>query len=189
MKRVLSELSYWDCRVPEDVMDTIRAEIWYGIGASPLEPYNSKLAGNIDQEYKLEYSRDCIENFVKEQVWAYKAKPSQLTDVWCNLQDRYEFNPPHSHGGDLSFVIFFNIPYMIENEMQKFPNVNGGSSAGHFSFLYTGTSGGVVSHMIPVDERYNGTMFLFPASLKHCVYPFYTSDDYRITVAGNLIYA
>ena len=29
-------------------------------------------------------------------------------------------------------------------------------------------------------------MLVFPAALQHAVYPFYTSDDYRISVSGNV---
>ena len=28
-------------------------------------------------------------------------------------------------------------------------------------------------------------MIIFPACVNHGVYPFYTSDDYRVSVAGN----
>jgi hypothetical protein len=30
-------------------------------------------------------------------------------------------------------------------------------------------------------------MAMFPSSLNHEVYPFYTSDDFRITIAGNIM--
>lgn len=185
MKRVLSELCYWEFPVPDNVMDTIGAEIYF---EPPNESYNHRLAGNIENEYVLRYSREAIRDFIVGQAWAELGAPYELTDVWVNMQKAGEFNPPHSHGGDYSFVIFHTIPYRIEHEMAQFPVVNGGSVAGHFSFLYQDTvKGGVVSHMIPVDKNYEGFCFLFPASLKHAVYPFYTTTDHRITVAGNLV--
>ena len=30
--------------------------------------------------------------------------------------------------------------------------------------------------------------FIFPAALQHSVYPFYGTDEYRITVSGNLAF-
>ena len=39
---------------------------------------------------------------------------------------------------------------------------------------------------IPVDKSFEGKMIMFPASQYHAVYPFYTSDEERITVSGNL---
>jgi hypothetical protein len=41
-------------------------------------------------------------------------------------------------------------------------------------------------HTIDVDKSFEGKMLMFPNSAYHTVYPFYTSDDYRITVSGNL---
>jgi hypothetical protein len=39
---------------------------------------------------------------------------------------------------------------------------------------------------IPVDSSYEGTIMMFPSALNHGVYPFYTSDEYRISVSGNI---
>lgn len=38
----------------------------------------------------------------------------------------------------------------------------------------------------PVDKLYEGQIFLFPSCLQHMVYPFTSSDDYRISISGNL---
>ena len=40
--------------------------------------------------------------------------------------------------------------------------------------------------MLDVDNEYEGKIMMFPSSLVHCVYPFYTSDDYRISLSGNI---
>ena len=40
--------------------------------------------------------------------------------------------------------------------------------------------------MIEADHHWEQVIILFPSITQHCVYPFYTSDDYRITVSGNL---
>jgi hypothetical protein len=37
-----------------------------------------------------------------------------------------------------------------------------------------------------VDNTWEGKMALFPADLNHIVYPFYTSEDYRISISGNV---
>ena len=41
---------------------------------------------------------------------------------------------------------------------------------------------------IDVDKSFEGKMVMFGAKHLHEVYPFYTSDDYRITISGNLRY-
>jgi hypothetical protein len=39
---------------------------------------------------------------------------------------------------------------------------------------------------LPVDKTWENVIVLFPAGLTHSVSPFYSSDDYRISVAGNI---
>ena len=56
----------------------------------------------------------------------------------------------------------------------------------HFVFLMINEVGQIVSHAVPVDKEWEGKMALFPASLNHQVYPFYTSDEYRISISGNV---
>ena len=40
--------------------------------------------------------------------------------------------------------------------------------------------------LIDVDKSFEGKMLVFPSKLQHLVYPFYTSDEHRITVSGNV---
>ena len=40
--------------------------------------------------------------------------------------------------------------------------------------------------MLDVDKSKEGYFVIFPSNLNHQVFPFYSSDDYRITVAGNI---
>ena len=37
-----------------------------------------------------------------------------------------------------------------------------------------------------VDKSFEGKGFMFRSSQAHTVYPFYTSDDYRISISGNI---
>ena len=43
-----------------------------------------------------------------------------ISDLWVNYQKKYEFNPPHSHSGVASFVIFIHIPYDLSEEEKVF---------------------------------------------------------------------
>ena len=47
-------------------------------------------------------------------------------------------------------------------------------------------SGKIVDLPIRITKDYEGTGFFFPSYSTHGVNPFYTSDDYRITISGNL---
>ena len=47
--------------------------------------------------------------------------------------------------------------------------------------------GDIVDNTLPIDKTWEGTMILFKSNLKHQVDPIFTSDDYRISISGNLI--
>lgn len=156
---------------------------------------NSSLAGNIAREYEL--SQECkyhINNILQPHLKSYvdtipkihKGLEFSICSAWVNFQKKYEFNPIHDHTNNYSFVIWIKIPYTMENELQnnsvKYSNA---PAAGSFSFLYTNSLGHITSHKILADITYENTLLIFPAKLKHCVYPFYTSDEYRISISGN----
>lgn len=164
---------------------------------SKSEKYNKYLAGEIKHEYKLSNSVEYLSNLVKPyafeykkkygktQNWIWESEKLELKQVWVNYQKKYEFNPWHKHSGVFAFVIWLKIPYLFEHENDDettFP------SKGSFSFLYTNTFGFQQSVQIKADKRFENKMILFPSNLMHQVYPFYTSNDYRISVSGNFWY-
>jgi hypothetical protein len=58
--------------------------------------------------------------------------------------------------------------------------------SGKFQFHYTNILGNITGITLPIDNKWEGQILLFPSLLNHSVYPFYSSDDYRISIAGNL---
>jgi len=163
---------------------------------------NVELVSNFENEYTLTKCHNYAEKLLKPYAIDYYRNSGlwsnnlvmhdhevntniEMTPLWVNFQKKYEFNPIHRHGGILSFVIWIDIPYKKEDEMYIKSDNSIAVAPGCFSFVYTDILGGIKSHWIPADSTYNNTMVLFPAGLNHCVYPFYTSDKYRISVAGN----
>lgn len=107
--------------------------------------------------------------------------------IWINIQRKGEFIPLHQHSGIYSFVLWFEIPYTIENEISNGPNrILIKDRSGKFEFVYVDALGKLSNCMLDVDKSWEGTIAVFPAELHHQVYPFYTSDGLRITVSGNL---
>jgi hypothetical protein len=173
------------------------------------ETYNTRLVGHIREEYSLDHINNVMSGYIigVANAWsdahpgyiagfeeAHKNKnyELQLTSLWVNKQKKYEFNPLHTHPSVLSFVIWVKIPYRLEDEINYFPQVSGkDSSKGNvhtskFCFVYIDTLGSIKQVPIPVDSSYEGTIMMFPSTLNHIVYPFYTSDEYRISVSGNI---
>lgn len=170
---------------------------------SKAEPFNNNLAGNIEKEYVLKNSFNAVDKIVAPYIKLYidhfnylpssfsltKDVPIALDKPWVNFMQKYEFNPPHTHSGLFSFVIWIDVPYDIKNEMSRKASINSASnSAGHFGFIQANALGELRASYIPVDKTYNNKMAIFPASMMHFVNPFYTSDEYRISVAGNYLF-
>ena len=173
-----------------------------------LVKYNSNLAGHIKREYSLSTSKEHLENLMLPAISQYinsfnmqnryafqghvepgtKNMSVRLENTWVNFQKKHEFNPMHRHGGIISFALWLQVPYSLSDETKVFPDVAAyANSSGVFSFHYTNVLGELTTNVIPVDKTYKNCIVIFPAELNHSVNPFYTSDDYRISVSGNWV--
>ena len=57
---------------------------------------------------------------------------------------------------------------------------------GLFEFEYINILGHIKTFAYLLNSDYEGTMLFFPAALRHCVYPFYNTDEPRISISGNI---
>lgn len=180
------------------------------IDETNAEKFNRSLLGHMKEEYSLNHIKGQMQDFLlaMAKTWteanpgyldsfeeASKNRPwgLYLDTIWVNKQRKYEFNPVHHHSGAISFVIWMKIPYDLEEEAKQFPpvtgtpnNISGNSYASKFCFYYIDTVGRITPAKVPVDKTFEGTIFMFPSALHHAVYPFYTSDECRISVSGNI---
>ena len=165
---------------------------------------NHELAGNIQSEYLIPDGKGVIWPFLNVLMDEYfknypgfLARTSGMTNkasftlglhnLWVNFQKKYEFNPVHVHDGLFSFVIWHKVPYTMADEKARFPHMKDDEiRAGHFAFLVINEIGQIQSQCIAADKEWEGKIAMFPASMNHLVYPFYTSDDYRISISGNV---
>lgn len=108
-------------------------------------------------------------------------KSVELISLWINYQKKHETNPEHTHSGDLSFVIYLQIPEILVEENNNYKGRSAGP--GGIKFRYGEKTDFTVSdhYFLPKE----GDLFIFPAKLAHEAYSFY-SDCTRISVAGNL---
>ena len=99
------------------------------IPTDPKEIFDEEQkAFNYFKEYKL---RDLkiLQPFMKDIVniydqvwdkWRNSDKPSNnkylVKALWVNFQRQHEFNPPHDHSDELSFVAYLKIPKEIKEE-------------------------------------------------------------------------
>ena len=105
----------------------------------------------------------------------------RLDTLWINFSQKHDFNPPHTHTGVLSFVIFCQVPEKIF-EVQADSNTK---RAGELHFIYGNSISKLMSTSYPI-KPYKNLMFIFPSELEHYV-PAYWVDAERISVSGNFV--
>lgn len=150
---------------------------------------NSMLAGNIQHEYVMpsEASKIIMPTLSEVAQQITTDKNWKIDALWVNYQKKYEFNPLHNHSGILSFVIWIQIPYNLSDELSlDFVKNSNRPSASLFSMVYVNPAGFIEQKPIMLDKKDEGKFLVFPSVINHMVYPFYTSDDYRISIAGNM---
>jgi len=166
--------------------------------------YSWKLAGNITGSLELKDKDDYFlekvvgpltNNIVSEDPKTF-APPNEYSlhdryvsklsmNWWVNYQYQTEFNPSHRHTGITSFVIWMKIPTRSEEQHNLHFHSD---AASDFQFIYNNILGHPTEHPISMDPEMEGVMMLFPSSLHHQVYPFYNTDEARISIAGNLLW-
>jgi len=105
----------------------------------------------------------------------------RLDTLWINFSQKHDFNPPHTHTGVLSFVIFCQVP----EEIFKVQADSNTQNAGELLFSYGEPISKLQGNEYPV-KPYENLMFIFPAELRHFV-PAYWVDAERISVSGNFV--
>ena len=191
---------------PQDVLDEIKLTIdTLQKDFSKSFPINDSLAGRIDKEYALnltslptQYIKESINlsikynphyiEYINRKTDSPRLNLSYNGQAWVNFQKKYEHNPIHRHNGIFSYVIWYQIPYYLENEAKY---GSGGvkeaqqNCNGDFYFVFPEAQE-IAVRSLNIDKKMEGYIAMFPSDLNHAVYPFYTSDDYRITISGNI---
>ena len=187
--------------IPQEIYQALNKEIVdIHSDDSNTMKMNKSLAGQITKEYQITKSRQLLDPYLEDmakayqQQWNYypKENPNDnkliVESVWVNMQKKLEVNPLHNHDGTLSFVAWLHIPFKLEDErnVENIKNSRTVELASTFQFIYSQVLGNVVNYPLFVDNGWEARIVMFPAKLLHMVYPFQTSDDYRISIAGNL---
>lgn len=152
--------------------------------------HGPKLAGNVQQEFKLEI------DFIKSSGWlnflgteAKKWIKSEsgrtittfaLIDSWIVRQFENDYNPLHVHGGHISGVGYLKVPSSYGEYTQDGKKVNQNGKL----CLVHGT------RQFMADSTYNiepkvGDFYFFPNYLMHLVYPFVCPNEERRSISFN----
>ena len=154
------------------------------------QKHNNKLAGLIKHEHTIDSKKilPIIYPYIQSYTEVYPTYGNkdmgnkiELVEAWVNYMTKFESNPLHTHGYDLSFVIYTHIPKALKKEME---NNSANTNPGEIFFIYSLNSQkyDTTQHsFIPKA----GDFFIFPASLHHKVNHFQSKGE-RISISGNL---
>jgi len=184
----------------QEIVDIHTASETGSLDKNGIMQMNPSLAGQITKEYQITKSLPLLNPYLEEMARAYqkewnyypKENPNNnkltVESVWVNMQKKLEVNPLHNHDGTLSFVAWLHVPFKLEDE-RNMPNCKNSRTvelASTFQFVYNTALGTIANCPMFVESGWEARIVMFPAKLLHMVYPFQTSDDYRISIAGNL---
>tara|TARA_R100000687_G_C6395925_1_gene139510 strand:+ start:91 stop:723 length:633 start_codon:yes stop_codon:yes gene_type:complete len=156
--------------------------------------FRSHLAGHLAEEYTLTMTKEIMSwlrhyfntyarGYNKWRGGGHMSPNFKLLSLWINYMKANEFNPPHDHGADLSFVIYPDVPQKITKEHKEFKGTRG--APGGISWMYGQGNRQCISvvHRMPATRD----LFIFPSSLPHWVFPFRSNVE-RVSVSGNILF-
>ena len=154
--------------------------------------HGKNLAGNVQQEFKLEnrfieqskwgvFLSNCAKAWIK-QTLNQEITKFQLISSWIVRQFKNEYNPIHTHGGHLSGVGYLKVPdnFGEYHQKTKINNQNGMLTLVHGSKTFMSDSTYTIEPKV-------GDFYFFPNYLMHAVYPFTGTDEERRSVSFNAL--
>jgi hypothetical protein len=186
----LSNFGIFISEIPNDLLKKIKTECLNFLKKEKM--ISGLTADKVAEHYYLEDNKEELFNFLIAYVKEYNEKYNYFKyhktlnkdagiifgKPWFNIQKKGEFIPNHNHDGILSYSIWIQLPHVKYNEKNKYNS--------SFELHYQSILGTTNNHLIQLDKSYEGKFLLFPSSVQHCVYPFYNSDEIRISVSGNI---
>ena len=153
--------------------------------------FRKNLAGLIKQEYLISSKKlfPIIFNYIDSYITAaYEhnniivGKKITLKKSWVNYMTKFESNPLHAHGQDLSFVIYLNIPDKLKEEVNN--TISNKSKPGEINFINKLSYDKLFINSIHFLPKV-GDFFIFPSKLHHSVNSFQCEGE-RVSVSGNI---
>lgn len=176
-------------KVPQDVVDHLN-EVCDNLVEGEDPDYSPYLVGKIKNgkqvginfekvdrtflEFLYETSRAYIWHCLKKEE-LFSEFDIRLGKLWMVSQLEHDFNPVHSHTGVVAGIIYTKVPPQIDLE-----SLNGCLSFIHGDYQFSTLRTQGVRNIKPEV----GDMYIFPAWMLHCVYPF-TGEGERRCVAYN----
>jgi len=176
----------WRTTIPWDITEVIlqRANSIRGHkSATPMLPFNFEdqwhfPSKDVDwfwgifkphlKKYLLSYSRhNELDVPTEDDIW-------EFDHIWVNYYKEHDMTALHNHVGDLSIVLYLQIPTYTDKVLGTAPE------PGSITFCW----GGDKKTFVPKV----GELFIFPSGLHHMVMPHRTIGAERVSLSANLHY-
>jgi len=152
--------------------------------------FGENLAGNVQQEFKLEDEFTVSSGLAKLladncSTWLFSTDKKKITlfniiSCWIVRQFENEYNPIHHHEGHISGVGYLKVPKNLGKTIQpsKKDNPNGSLILIHGSKMFNSNATLTIKPEV-------GDFYIFPHYMMHTVYPFCDSDEERRSISFN----
>ena len=104
---------------------------------------------------------------------------------WCRASHEGDYQSIHDHQGIFTFVVWLKIPFDSEVESMVQPGFR--PEAGDFVLVYPDTCGQLKKQNYKLNESMEGKIVFFPSDINHIVYPHFTTTEWRISIAGDIV--
>jgi|TARA_B100001250_G_scaffold123593_1_gene104948 hypothetical protein len=178
----------WKTTLAEDIIEVILNRAIKSKGqdnASPMLPFNFDECWYLNSE-DVKWFSGILAPHLKKYLAGYSRhnelplstdddlKRWTFDSVWANWFTANDMTGLHNHVGDLSFVLYLQIPEYKDKVIGSAP------PPGSISFTW-GTDKKTFSPKL-------GELFIFPSGLLHTVMPYKEAESERISLSGNLYY-
>lgn len=201
MNEITYKFPYWGPLVLDVEMNSEVISLLLEKGRESREKnldHRERLASVINEAYYFEnfewflpmfnpYVGAYIKAASDYKINCFKSIPNKwnFDALWINYQKSFEYNPPHNHDGDISFVIYLQVPEELLKENKETKGVHNNPGPGMMNFDLGIDMPLSISRMSLMPKV--GQAFIFPAWLPHHVYAF-KSEVERISISGNVTF-
>ena len=142
-----------------------------------------------DNLFQNNVLRPCTDKYFETYGCPFKQKTTHTHELafsrfWCRASLDGDYQSIHDHQGIFTFVVWLTVPFEGADERPVQAGFRPEASA--FVLVYPDTCGQLQKRNFVLGKGAEGKMLFFPSDINHIVYPHYTTQEYRIALAGDV---
>ena len=142
-----------------------------------------------DNMFQNNVLRPCTDKYFETYGGPFKQKTTHTHELafsrfWCRASLDGDYQSIHDHQGIFTFVVWLTVPFEGADERQVQAGFR--PEASDFVLVYPDTCGQLQKRNFVLGKGAEGKMLFFPSDINHIVYPHYTTQEYRIALAGDV---